>query len=93
MADGASPAVPAATLPSVSAASPFELATTVAEQRSALERRATMPDHVVVPQAPPAPAQAREPSWLAGKRGLLIGFVAGMLLTALAMVLLMRLLS
>ncbi|WP_437275597.1 serine/threonine-protein kinase [Sorangium sp. So ce375] len=95
MADGASPAAPAAPLPSVPAASPFELATTVAEQRSALERRATIPDHVVGPQAPPAPApaQAREPSWLAGKRGLIIGFVAGMLLTALAMVVLMRLLS
>ncbi|WP_437586540.1 serine/threonine-protein kinase [Sorangium sp. So ce1000] len=93
-ADGAAPAVPATALP-------FELAATIAEHRTALERRATLPDHVVVPQAQPAqaqpaqaqPAQAREPSWLAGKRGLIIGFVAGMLLTALAMFLLMRLLS
>ncbi|WP_437980552.1 serine/threonine-protein kinase [Sorangium sp. So ce117] len=89
-ADSASPAAPAASLP-------FELAATIAEQRTVLERRATMPDHVVVSQAPPAaapaPPQAREPSWLAGKRGLIIGFVAGMLLTALAMFLVMRLFS
>jgi serine/threonine-protein kinase len=41
------------------------------------------------PKAPPAPP---EPIWLAGKRGLLIGFVAGMILTAAAMFLVMRLL-
>ncbi|WP_437808194.1 protein kinase domain-containing protein [Sorangium sp. So ce1078] len=69
---------------------PLGFAATLTAERAILERSATMPDHFVVPQAPPAP---REPSWLAGKRGLIIGFVAGMILTALAMVLLMRLLS
>ncbi|HTN86811.1 MAG TPA: hypothetical protein VL242_24100, partial [Sorangium sp.] len=80
---GAAPAVTPEPLP-------LELASTLAEQRALLERRATVPDTFVVPQAPPAPSPVREPSWLAGKRGLIIGFVAGMLITALAMFLLMR---
>ncbi|WP_437500618.1 serine/threonine-protein kinase [Sorangium sp. So ce1099] len=80
---GAAPAVTPEPLP-------VELAATLAEQRALLERRATVPDTFVVPQAPPAPSPVREPSWLAGKRGLIIGFVAGMLITALAMFLLMR---
>ncbi|WP_437752820.1 protein kinase domain-containing protein [Sorangium sp. So ce1389] len=80
---GAAPAVTPEPLP-------LELASTLAEQRALLERRATVPDTFVLPQAPPAPSPVREPSWLAGKRGLIIGFVAGMLITALAMFLLMR---
>ncbi|WP_437332622.1 serine/threonine-protein kinase [Sorangium sp. So ce394] len=76
----AAPAAPAEALP-------FELASTLAAERASLERSATVPDFA----APPAPS--REPSWLAGKRGLIIGFVAGMILTAAAMALLMRLLS
>ncbi|XYH94360.1 serine/threonine-protein kinase [Sorangium sp. So ce1128] len=80
---GAAPAVTPEPLP-------LELASTLAEQRALLERRATVPGTFVVPQAPPAPSPVREPSWLAGKRGLIIGFVAGMLITALAMFLLMR---
>ncbi|WP_437567446.1 protein kinase domain-containing protein [Sorangium sp. So ce542] len=82
-AGGAAPAAPAEALP-------FELASTLAAERASLERSATVPDFAA-PQAPPAPS--REPSWLAGKRGLIIGFVAGMILTAAAMALLMRLLS
>ncbi|WP_437596599.1 protein kinase [Sorangium sp. So ce590] len=72
---------------------PLGLASTLTAERTVLERSATMPDHFLVPQAPPAPSPVREPSWLAGKRGLIIGFVAGMVLTAAAMVLLMRLFS
>ncbi|XXX73603.1 protein kinase [Sorangium sp. So ce134] len=85
------PAASGGGAPSAAESLPLGLASTLAADRAVLERSATMPDHFLVPQAPPAPPP--EPSWLAGKRGLIIGFVAGMILTAAGMALVMRLLS
>ncbi|WP_437670937.1 protein kinase domain-containing protein [Sorangium sp. So ce131] len=77
---------------------PLELASTVMSRSPIGDRRSGAPGErrSAAPVAPHAsqrpPATAPEASWLAGKRGLIIGFVAGMILTAAAMVLLMRLL-
>ncbi|MGK4003065.1 serine/threonine-protein kinase [Sorangium sp. So ce1036] len=92
-AGGAAAAAPAAVTTAAAAtagAAPLAFASTLAAPGPMGRAAPAAPAApAAAPKAPPAPP---EPSWLAGKRGLLIGFVAGMILTAAAMFLVMRLL-